>query len=109
MSDHAPGERPESAAPPRWPVLFVNRKSGGGRASRTRISERARERGIEVVELAPDVSLATLIEEALAAGADALGVAGGDGSLGIVAAAASANQLPFVCIQLEPVTTSRGT
>ena len=39
-----------------------------------------------------------MIDEALAAGADALGVAGGDGSLGIVAAAAIANQLPFVCI-----------
>lgn len=98
MRDHAQAERPKSAAPPRRPVLFVNRKSGGGRALRTRISERARERGIEVVELAPDVSLATMIDEALAAGADTLGAAGGDGSLGIVAAAACANQLPFVCI-----------
>jgi diacylglycerol kinase family enzyme len=39
-----------------------------------------------------------MVDEALAAGADALGVAGGDGSLGLVAAAAFANQLPLVCI-----------
>jgi diacylglycerol kinase family enzyme len=86
------------AAPPRRPVLFVNPRSGGGRASRARIAERARERGIEVIELNPDQNLATLVDEALAGGADALGVAGGDGSLGLVAAAAFANQLPLVCI-----------
>ena len=39
-----------------------------------------------------------MIDEALAAGADALGMAGGDGSLGLVAAAAVENQLPLVCI-----------
>ena len=98
MRDHAPAERPDAAAPPRRPVLFVNPRSGGGRASRTRISERARERGLEVVELTPDRNLATMVDEALAAGADALGVAGGDGSLGLVAAAAFANRLPLVCI-----------
>ena len=31
-------------------------------------------------------------------GADALGMAGGDGSLAIVAAAAAANSIPFVCV-----------
>jgi diacylglycerol kinase family enzyme len=34
----------------------------------------------------------------VAKGADALGVAGGDGSLAVVAAAASEHDLPFVCI-----------
>ena len=97
MRDNAQAERPQTAAP-RRPVLFVNPRSGGGRASRTRISEQARERGIHVVELLPEDNLATLIDEAVAAGADALGAAGGDGSLGLAAAAACANQLPFVCI-----------
>ena len=80
------------------PVLFVNPKSGGGRASRARIAERARERGIEVVELAPGQDLRALVDEAVASGADALAMAGGDGSLGIVAAAAEAHELPFVCV-----------
>jgi diacylglycerol kinase family enzyme len=96
--DHAPAERSLVAAPPRRPVLFVNPRSGDGRASRARIAERARERGVEVIELTRGQNLKTLVDEALAAGADALGVAGGDGSLGLVAAAASANQLPLVCI-----------
>jgi diacylglycerol kinase family enzyme len=80
------------------PVLFVNPKSGGGKASHARVAELARERGIEVVELARGRHLQTLVDEAVASGADALGIAGGDGSLGIVAAAAEAHGLPFVCI-----------
>ena len=51
-----------------------------------------------MVVLSPDHSLTALVRDAVARGADALGVAGGDGSLGIVAAAAEANGLPFVCI-----------
>ena len=43
-------------------------------------------------------NLATEIDEALAGGADALAVAGGDGSLATVAAAALAHDLPFVCV-----------
>ena len=42
--------------------------------------------------------LAALVDEAVADGADALGVAGGDGSLAVVAAAALAHGLPFVCV-----------
>jgi diacylglycerol kinase family enzyme len=51
-----------------------------------------------VILLRPDQSLAALVGEAVAAGADALGMAGGDGSLAVVAAAAHAHDLPFVCI-----------
>ncbi|HEX6455985.1 MAG TPA: diacylglycerol kinase family protein [Solirubrobacterales bacterium] len=83
---------------PGRPVLFVNPKSGGGRAVRGRVAELARERGIEAVELGPGQELAALAEEAVRKGADALGMAGGDGSLGIVAAAAQAHGLPFVCV-----------
>ena len=86
------------AGPPQRPVLFVNPKSGDGTASRTALADRARERAIEVVLLGPDQSLTTLVGEAVAAGADALGMAGGDGSLAVVAAAAHAQDLPFVCI-----------
>ena len=50
------GWRP--ADQPRQPVLFVNPTSGGGRASRDAVADRARERGIEVIVLTPERSLA---------------------------------------------------
>jgi diacylglycerol kinase family enzyme len=83
---------------PRHPVLFVNPRSGGGAAERSGVVERARELGVEVVVLAPGQSLAALAQAAAGSGADALGMAGGDGSLAVVAAAAAAHDLPFVCI-----------
>jgi diacylglycerol kinase family enzyme len=83
---------------PRQPVLFVNPRSGGGAAGRSGVVERARELGIEAVVLAPGQSLAALAQAAVASGADALGMAGGDGSLAVVAAAAAGHDLPFVCI-----------
>jgi diacylglycerol kinase family enzyme len=79
-------------------VLFVNPSSGGGKATRAALAERARERGISVTVLRPDRSLASLVREAVEGGADALGIAGGDGSLAIVAAGAHAHGLPFVCV-----------
>jgi len=79
-------------------VLFVNPRSGGGAAARAGIADRARERGIEPVILAAGQNLAALVDQAVAGGADALGMAGGDGSLAVVATAASAHQLPFICI-----------
>ena len=48
--------------------------------------------------LVPGQNLGALAEAAVADGADALGMAGGDGSLAVVAAAAAAHELPFVCI-----------
>jgi diacylglycerol kinase family enzyme len=90
------GWRP--ADPPRRPVLFINPRSGDGKAARARLAERARDTGIEAVILAAGQDLAALAGEAVAAGADALGMAGGDGSLAVVAAVAAAHGLPFVCI-----------
>ena len=48
--------------------------------------------------MAPGQSLAALADAAVASGADALGMAGGDGSLAVVAKAAAAHRLPFVCV-----------
>src|SRR5215468_7230531 len=81
------GWRP--ADPPRRPVLFVNPRSGDGAAARAGLAERAREQGIEAVILAPGQDLAALAGDAVAGGADALGMAGGDGSLAVGAAVAS--------------------
>jgi diacylglycerol kinase family enzyme len=90
------GWRP--ADPPRRPVLFVNPRSGDGKAARAGLADRARDTGIETVILAPGQDLAALAREAAAAGADALGIAGGDGSLAVVATVAAAHGIPFVCV-----------
>ncbi len=90
------GWRP--ADPPRRPVLFINPRSGDGKAARAGVAEQARAKGIQAVILAPGQDLAALAREAVTAGADALGMAGGDGSLAVVAAAAAAHGIPFVCI-----------
>ena len=92
----ASGWRP--ADPPRRPVLFVNPRSGGGKAARADLSGRARERGVEAVILDPGQDLAALARGAAAGGADALGVAGGDGSLAVVAAVAAAHGIAFACV-----------
>jgi diacylglycerol kinase family enzyme len=88
----------KAADPPKRPVLFVNPRSGGGKAARAGLAEQARERGIDTIVLHPGDDLAALARRAVADGADALGVAGGDGSLAIVAAAALEHELPFVCV-----------
>jgi diacylglycerol kinase family enzyme len=90
------GWRP--ADPPRRPVLFINPRSGDGKAGRAGLAERARDKGIETVMLAPGQDLAALAREAVAGGADVLGMAGGDGSLAVVAAVAAAHGIPFVCV-----------
>ena len=87
-----------SADPPRRPVLFINPRSGDGKAGRAGLAERARDKGIETVMLAPGQDLAALAREAVAGGADVLGMAGGDGSLAVVAAVAAAHRIPFVCV-----------
>ena len=84
----------QSSDPPQRPVLFVNPRSGGGKAARAAVAERARERGIQTVIFAPGQSLDALAQDAVADGADALGVAGGDGSMAVVAAVAAAHRLP---------------
>jgi diacylglycerol kinase family enzyme len=82
--------------PTQRPVLFVNPRSGGGRAVRAGVLERAQELGVEVVLLDAGDRLEERVAAAVAGGADALGVVGGDGSQSVVAAAAAARGLPFV-------------
>jgi diacylglycerol kinase family enzyme len=91
-----PGWQP--VPPAREAVLFVNLRSGGGTARRLKIAERARGRGIKAVVLKKGHDLSMLVAEAVAGGANALGMAGGDGSLAVVAEAAQRHGLPFICI-----------
>jgi diacylglycerol kinase family enzyme len=84
--------------PARRAVLFINPRSGGGKSARASLPNLAAERGIETVLLEPGHDLAALAAGAVAGGADLLGMAGGDGSLAVVAAVACAHDLPFVCL-----------
>jgi diacylglycerol kinase family enzyme len=90
-------ELPRAPRPSR-PVLFMNPRSGGGKATRFHLAEEARKRGIEPVELRPGDDLWKLVRDAVAGGADALAMAGGDGSQAIVAAVAAEHGLPYACI-----------
>ena len=78
------------------PFLVVNPGSGGGKGLDKLLSA-ARARGIETVRLGGPVDPS----------ADVLGVAGGDGSLGTVAATAIERDVPFVCIPFGTPTASR--
>jgi diacylglycerol kinase family enzyme len=78
-------------------VLLVNPGSGRG-AAQQEVIDAARERGIETLVLDDDALLAEVAREAVGRGTDALGVAGGDGSLGAAAAVAREAGIAFVCI-----------
>jgi hypothetical protein len=88
----------ERADPPSRPVLFMNPRSGGGKAERFHLADEARARGIEPVELRPGDDLRVLVRDAIDRGANALAMAGGDGSQAIVADIAAEHGLPYACI-----------
>ena len=93
-----PGVEQVPADRPRRPVLFINPRSGDGKAERYRLAAEARARGIGTVSLQPGDDLAELVRQAVDDGADALAMAGGDGSQAVVAAAAADAGLPYACI-----------
>jgi diacylglycerol kinase family enzyme len=85
-------------AGPASPWLLVNPRSGDGKAGRVGLVEAARGLGVEVHVLEAGDDPAGLARAAVAGGADAVGVAGGDGSMGLVAAVAVEAAVPFVCV-----------
>jgi diacylglycerol kinase family enzyme len=91
---------PGSDAPGRLrsPWLLVNPRSGDGKAGRVGLVEAARALGVRVHLLEAGDDPAALARAAVAGGADAVGVAGGDGSMGLVAAVAVEAGVPFVCV-----------
>jgi diacylglycerol kinase family enzyme len=86
-------------------VLILNPRSGSDSPSADELADEARSRGIQV-HLFRDGE--DLEEVARTAEADALGMAGGDGSLAPVATVAMERNLPFVCVPFGTATTSRG-
>jgi len=87
-----------AVGPAARPVLLMNPKSGDGKVGRFNLVAEARRRGIEPVVLAPGDDLLQLAEQAVADGADVIGMAGGDGSQALVATVASRNDVGFVCV-----------
>jgi diacylglycerol kinase family enzyme len=86
------------APKPNHPVLLMNPKSGGGKAERFHLVDECRARGIEPIVLRLGDDLLELTEDAIARGADVIGMAGGDGSQALVATVASKHDVPHVCV-----------
>jgi diacylglycerol kinase family enzyme len=88
------------AARPRRPFLIMNPRSGGGKVIKFGLKDKAEALGAEVVLLdGPGiVDVAALARQAVADGADLLGVAGGDGTQALVAGIAAEHGLPFLVI-----------
>ncbi len=84
--------------PPTRPVLICNPWSGGGKVERFGLVELADELGVETILLDHGLDLEQLARDAVARGADCLGMAGGDGSQALVASIAVEHDIPFVCV-----------
>ena len=78
----------------------MNPRSGGGKVTKFGLKEKAEKLGAEVALLeGPQiVDVAALARQAVADGADLLGVAGGDGTQALVAGIAAEHGLPFLVI-----------
>jgi diacylglycerol kinase family enzyme len=76
-------------------LLIVNPRSGSDSPTADELRDAARSRGVRVHLLDEGDDLP---EVARGAGADVLGMAGGDGSLAAVAAVAIEQDVPFVCV-----------
>ncbi|GGX28965.1 diacylglycerol/lipid kinase family protein [Streptomyces lomondensis] len=86
--------------PPQRPFLLLNPRSGGGKVEKFALKEKAEALGARVVLLDPEQrqDVTALARDAVADGADLLGVAGGDGTQALVAAVAAEHGLPFLVI-----------
>jgi diacylglycerol kinase family enzyme len=84
----------------RRPFLIMNPRSGGGKVTKFALKEKAEALGAKVALLdGPQiVDVAALARQAVADGADLLGVAGGDGTQALVAGIAAEHGLPFLVI-----------
>ena len=100
--DTADYRMPEHPAQPpaAHPFLIMNPRSGGGKVGRFDLQRKAEDLGAEVFLMDGDepVDVAAVAREAVARGADLLGVAGGDGTQALVAGIAAQHGLPFVVI-----------
>jgi diacylglycerol kinase family enzyme len=92
--------REHQVLPPRRPFLIMNPRSGGGKVTRFGLKDKAEALGATVALLdgPGPVDVAALARQAVADGADLLGVAGGDGTQALVAGIAAEHDLPLLVI-----------
>ena len=99
--DPVPEQMPEQdAPPPRRPYLIMNPRSGGGKVARFALKDKAEALGATVALLeGPEImDVGALARQAIADGADLLGVAGGDGTQALVAGIAAEHDVPLLVI-----------
>ena len=86
--------------PAAHPFFIMNPRSGGGKVGQFDLKRKAEGLGAEVflMEGPEEVDVAAVARDAVARGADLLGVAGGDGTQALVAEVAAEHGLPFVVI-----------
>jgi diacylglycerol kinase family enzyme len=99
--DAIPERMPEhQVPPPRRPFLIMNPRSGGGKVVRFDLKDKAEALGatVAVLEGPGPVDVGELARQAVADGADLLGVAGGDGTQALVAGIAAEHDVPLLVI-----------
>src|SRR5262245_19576564 len=86
--------------PAAYPFFIMNPKSGGGKVGKFDLKRKAEGLGAEVflMDGPEEVDVAAVARDAVARGADLLGVAGGDGTQALVAGVAAQHGIPFVVI-----------
>jgi len=100
--DPAEWQMPEypDEPPPARPFFIMNPRSGGGKVAKFGLKRTAEELGATVflMDRPGTVDVAEVARQAVADGADLLGVAGGDGTQALVAAVAAECGIPFVVV-----------
>jgi len=79
-------------------VLFMNLKSGGGKAERFHLIDECTRRGIQPVVLEAGMDWLQTVRDVAGSGVDVLGMAGGDGSQAMVGSVAAELSLPMVVV-----------
>src|SRR5829696_3648278 len=92
--------REHEVPPPQRPFLIMNPRSGGGKVTRFALKDKAEALGatVALLEGPGTVDVGALARQAVADGADLLGVAGGDGTQALVAGIAAEHDLPLLVI-----------
>ena len=99
--DPAPEKmREHDAPPPKRPYLIMNPRSGGGKVTKFGLKDKAEALGatVALLEGPGTVDVGALARQAVADGADLLGVAGGDGTQALVAGIAAEHDIPLLVI-----------
>jgi diacylglycerol kinase family enzyme len=92
--------REHDVPPPKRPYLIMNPRSGGGKVGRFGLKDKAEALGatVALLEGPGTVDVGALARQAVAEGADLLGVAGGDGTQALVAGIAAEHNIPLLVI-----------